>query len=276
VSSGPSFAASETLRRGRRLERFLTLLERATLTLERPLQRLVRGTTIQPPLSHRPHRRLSVAPGGRHRRLPDDVFSVRLRGFLRSGRPQGNAIMQARLERRRPPRASPALENAAVTTAWLAPGSLARSLERLVHAGHGSDASRFPASAYDFRGTRANWRRLLPLGGVLAAAMAGAIFLSHVPFQPYPEHKARAEIFVRHRIGAPLEHPTATATASSGPPLVAPEAGDRLRISGRPDAARLSRAARPDRDRGFGGLPPDFEMSPDPYIIVVYVISQSG
>jgi quinol-cytochrome oxidoreductase complex cytochrome b subunit len=48
VSSGPSFAASETLRRGRRLERFLTLLERATLTLERPLQRLVREPQFNP------------------------------------------------------------------------------------------------------------------------------------------------------------------------------------------------------------------------------------
>ena len=85
---------------------------------------------------------------------------------------EGNAIMQARLDRKRPPRAAASIAGA-VTSDWLSPADFAQALAAQTH--------QTLATGYDFVVTGANWTRLLPLCGLLAATLAAVVALSRVP-----------------------------------------------------------------------------------------------
>jgi ferredoxin/coenzyme F420-reducing hydrogenase delta subunit len=125
---------------------------------------------------------------------------------------EGNAIMQARLDRKRPPRAAVTVAGAAVTSDWLSPADFTLAL-----GAGGARPHQSLASAYDFVVSRLTWRRLLPVVGLLAATLAAVVALSRVPFQPYTADQARVEIFLRHQIGAPLAGQTAAAAAPTAP-----------------------------------------------------------
>jgi hypothetical protein len=122
---------------------------------------------------------------------------------------EGNAFMQARLDRKRPPRVAATVAGATVTSDWLSPVDFDQALAAQTH--------QTAATGYDFVVSRANWTRLLPLCGILAAILAGVVALSRVPFQPYTPDQARVEIFLRHQIGAPLAGQTVAAAAPTVP-----------------------------------------------------------
>jgi len=130
---------------------------------------------------------------------------------------EGNAIMQARLDRKRPPRVAAPAAGAAVTSDWLSPADFALAL-----GAEGPRPHQSLASADDFVVSRRTWRRLAPAAGLLAAIMLGVVALNRVPFQPYTADQARVEIFLRHRLGAPLAGQTAV--------MAAPAAADAARL----------------------------------------------
>jgi ferredoxin/coenzyme F420-reducing hydrogenase delta subunit/mono/diheme cytochrome c family protein len=141
---------------------------------------------------------------------------------------EGNAIMQARLDRKRPPRATHGLASTTITSDWLSPADFRRAL---------AAPGRQPvATAYDLVISRANWRRLIPAAIVLAAAMAAAVALSRAPFRAYAEEQARVEIFFQHQVGAALAGYEAAAVESRPAGPIASADSARLALVGDGDA----------------------------------------
>ena len=129
---------------------------------------------------------------------------------------EGNVFMQQRLERKRLPRAGQELDAAATAgtaaaSDWLPPDDFGRALAAKTH--------QTAATAYDLVVSRDNWRRLLPVGALLAAVMIATVLLSRVPYAAYAGDQARIEIFLAHRSGAPIAGHEADAGAGAAGPI---------------------------------------------------------
>ncbi len=129
---------------------------------------------------------------------------------------EGNVFLQQRLERKRLPRAGHELDAAvpggtAAVSDWLPPDDFGRALATKTH--------QTAATAYDLVVSRDNWRRLLPVGALLAAVMVVTVLLSRVPYAAYAGDQARIEIFLAHRSGAPIAGHEADAGAGAAGPI---------------------------------------------------------
>ncbi|GAB4579746.1 MAG: hypothetical protein Fur0022_24850 [Anaerolineales bacterium] len=110
---------------------------------------------------------------------------------------EGNVWLEQRLARQRKPKLRLAYANAPIATAWVAPNEFAK-------AAHAKEPEKGKATAYGFALTRANWSAMLPGLVLLGVALAGQIWLSEVPFLPFPADQAMIEIALDHKSGYPL------------------------------------------------------------------------
>lgn len=129
---------------------------------------------------------------------------------------EGNLWMQERLERQRLPRLRRAYAQAAISSAWLPPDDFARGVQSTVH--------QTRATAYGTSLRQLGWRHTIPALVLLAVVMAGQVWLSRVPFTPYPNDQALVEITLDHRPGYPTQEENGSGSveltsphASSGP-----------------------------------------------------------
>jgi hypothetical protein len=122
---------------------------------------------------------------------------------------EGNVFMQQRLERKRLPRAVREFGSAGLVSDWLPPDDFRRALAAKTH--------QTAATAYALTVSIDNWRRLLPVGALLAAVMVATVLLSRVPYAASAGDQARIEIFLGHRGGSPVVGNEAGAGAPSTP-----------------------------------------------------------
>lgn len=128
---------------------------------------------------------------------------------------EGNAWLQARLERTRAPRWKGDLAGAMVTTHWLPPNDFAGALRP-------GSRHPVPATSYEAPVARANWRHYAPALLVAGMALAGLVGLSRTPYRPFAADQAMVEISLAHREGRVIAGPqplagAAISEAISGP-----------------------------------------------------------
>ena len=117
---------------------------------------------------------------------------------------EGNVWLEQRLARKRKPKLRLAYAEAPISTVWVAPNEFGKIISR---------PDRFVkpvwsqgiATAYSFELAKANWRGLAPGLVMLGLVLAGQIWLSDVPYQPFAPDLALVEIAMEHKSGYPLD-----------------------------------------------------------------------
>ncbi|HNB54543.1 MAG TPA: hydrogenase iron-sulfur subunit, partial [Anaerolineales bacterium] len=113
---------------------------------------------------------------------------------------EGNVWLEQRLARERMPKLRVSYTNAPISTAWIAPNEFKKAVAQ-----NGSKPTAYAkASAYGFSLTSANWAGLIPGLVMLGLVLAGQVWLSSVPYAPYPANQAMVEIAMNHKSGYPL------------------------------------------------------------------------
>jgi ferredoxin/coenzyme F420-reducing hydrogenase delta subunit/mono/diheme cytochrome c family protein len=109
---------------------------------------------------------------------------------------EGNVWLSQRIERKRRPRLRRAYAEAPISTAWLPPNDFERAFDE--------DRPDTEPTTYGFGLLRSQWRRYVPGMAVLAAALAVMVWISDLPFTPYPDGNATIQISMEHRSGIPI------------------------------------------------------------------------
>ncbi len=109
---------------------------------------------------------------------------------------EGNQWVQERLERERKPMLKRKLIDAPITTSWVPPNEFARAVK--------TPARRSKATTYGYWLSKANWRGFLPALVLLGVVLSVQVWLSDVPYQPYPADQAMLEITMKHQSGMPI------------------------------------------------------------------------
>ncbi|MCB9133895.1 MAG: hydrogenase iron-sulfur subunit [Anaerolineales bacterium] len=111
---------------------------------------------------------------------------------------EGNVWLEQRLQRERKPKLRLAYAEAPIVTSWVAPNEFKKALP---------DKITLPdtkSTAYGFNLTKANWRGLIPGLILLGLVLAGQVWLSNVPYQPFPADQGMIEIAMEHKSGYPI------------------------------------------------------------------------
>ncbi len=109
----------------------------------------------------------------------------------------GNLWLQERLERERLPKLKSNFAAAPIYSDWLPPNDFAQALAK--------PNRQRKATSYGLDFAQIKWRNFIPAILLLVLVFAIQIWLSDLPYQPYPAETALLEITLNHKAGYPLK-----------------------------------------------------------------------